>query len=157
MHLKRNRKANTPRCEESTYGRAGFTLEELGSWVKFLLDFTSDGIVLVDQNGVIVEWNSRVEKITGLPGEEAVGRFVWDIQSQFVSPDHKPELTSEFLMHAWEKEILGMDITKTVTGSGTIVNRNGEEVLVEEIVVPFVFKARILYCSFQNYTFKTHA
>jgi PAS domain S-box-containing protein len=155
MRLKRNRKEKILQSTESVSGRNGFTPEELESCLQAILDFTSEGIILISQDGVILEWNSRVEKITGLQERDALGKYVWDIQSQFVSPGHKPELTSEFLMHAWKKEILGMDINKIVTSSGTIFNREGVEVLVNEIVVPVVCKSRTMYCSFQQYTIKT--
>jgi PAS domain S-box-containing protein len=155
MRLKRNRKEKILQSTESVSGRTGFTSEELETWLKAILEFTSEGIILISQDGVILEWNSRVEKITGLPETEALGKYVWDIQSQFIPPDHKPELTSGFLMHAWKKEILGMNINKRITSSGTIVNREGQEVLIEETVVPVVFKDRTIYCSFQKYSIKT--
>jgi PAS domain S-box-containing protein len=154
MILKKNRKEKNLQSAEFANGRTGFLSEELESWLKAILDFTSEGIIMVDQNGIILEWNKRVEKISGLSRDEAVGRYVWDIQSEFVLPDHKTELTSGFLMHAWKKEILGMDLSKTVSGSGTIINKEGEEILVEETVVPVICKGRTMYCSFQTYTIR---
>ena len=46
----------------------------------------SDGIVLCDSSGRIVVWNRRQEEITGVKHENALGSFVWDVQSDLAYP-----------------------------------------------------------------------
>jgi PAS domain S-box-containing protein len=41
-----------------------------------------DGITLTDENGTVTEWNSGMERITGLNAEQALGRPMWDVQCQ---------------------------------------------------------------------------
>ena len=38
-----------------------------------------DGILLVDEEGTIIEWTPSLEKITGLPREQAIGQPFWDV------------------------------------------------------------------------------
>ncbi|MBN2026940.1 MAG: PAS domain S-box protein [Actinobacteria bacterium] len=45
-----------------------------------IVEQSSDGIVLVDREGVIVEWNRAQERIVGIEREEALGKFLWDVQ-----------------------------------------------------------------------------
>ncbi len=49
---------------------------------------SGDGIVLTDEQGIIIEWNRGEEHITGLKRDEAVGRYIWDVQFQ-VAPEVK--------------------------------------------------------------------
>lgn len=46
----------------------------------------TDGIMLTDEQGVVIEWNSSQEQITGIPREEAIGQYVWDVQYRMTLP-----------------------------------------------------------------------
>ncbi len=52
-----------------------------------IIEQSSEGIVLVDTEGRIIEWNHAEEVITGMTKEEVSGRFVWDVQSELVSKE----------------------------------------------------------------------
>ncbi len=39
----------------------------------------SDGLLLIDQNGLIIEWNSASERITELPFKSVIGKPLWKI------------------------------------------------------------------------------
>ena len=61
-----------------------------------LVEQSSDGIVIINQNGEIVEWNHGQEKITGISVKNVIGRRVWDIQYQMTPEELKsPELLRE--------------------------------------------------------------
>jgi PAS domain S-box-containing protein len=68
---------------------------QLQSEGKFhrLVEQSSDGIVVIDEKGKIIEWNHGQEEITGLPRDKALGHSLWDVQYQ-MTPDElkKPEL-----------------------------------------------------------------
>lgn len=52
----------------------------------------SDGIMMTDENGVIIEWNKSQELITGIQREEAIGKYIWDVQfSLAVESKRTPE------------------------------------------------------------------
>ena len=55
---------------------------------RSIVENSDDGIVLVDEQGLIVEWNPAQERITGLSRSEAVGRASWDIRFQ-TTPDEQ--------------------------------------------------------------------
>jgi len=48
-----------------------------------------DGIVLVDEAGMVIEWNRSVERLTGLKNEDVRGRSLWDIQYQLLPQAEK--------------------------------------------------------------------
>jgi PAS domain S-box-containing protein len=47
-----------------------------------------DGVIVIDRQGKILEWNRAEEEITGIPRSDALGRFLWDIQYR-LAPDEK--------------------------------------------------------------------
>ncbi|MEI7942307.1 MAG: PAS domain S-box protein [Candidatus Riflemargulisbacteria bacterium] len=56
---------------------------------RLLVESIKDGIIKTDEKGKIVIWNNSAEKIFGLLKEEAIGKYLWDIQYQFITPDKK--------------------------------------------------------------------
>ncbi len=48
-----------------------------------------EGIVLVDEQGLIREWNQAQEQITGLKQIDVMGRFLWDVQFQLATDEQK--------------------------------------------------------------------
>lgn len=51
-----------------------------------IVEHSVDGITLVDEQGVLIEWNDGEEQITGIPRSEALGQFLWDIQFRVWQP-----------------------------------------------------------------------
>ncbi len=49
---------------------------------RSFIEQASDGFVLVEADGSIIEWNQAMEQITGLARAEAMGRSVVDVQRQ---------------------------------------------------------------------------
>jgi PAS domain S-box-containing protein len=47
---------------------------------RSIVEQSYDGIVLVDREGVVVGWNQAQADIVGLSQQEALGRYLWDIQ-----------------------------------------------------------------------------
>jgi PAS domain S-box-containing protein len=74
------------RSNNEALQRTEATLRESGQRLRSTIEHSSDGIVLVDEQGYIVEWNQGAEQIFGLKAYEALGRPAWDIQFQ-TSPE----------------------------------------------------------------------
>ncbi len=54
-------------------------LLESENTIRGIFDHSADGILLADQNGIIREWSSGYERISGLSKEMAIGKFLWDV------------------------------------------------------------------------------
>ena len=64
---------------------------------RSVVEQSSDGIILVNSKGIIIEWNSAQESIMGLRREEALGRYLWDVQYSLVLPElQNPEAFEDF-------------------------------------------------------------
>lgn len=68
------------------------------SEIKFrtIIENLSEGIMLLDERGTVIEWNPAQESISELKREEAIGKSIWDIQFQ-LTPE--PQRTPEFYDH----------------------------------------------------------
>ena len=76
------------------------------SELKFrsLVEQSSEGIVIIDEQGKIVDWNDRQEQITGIKRVDAIGRNLWEIQFQMVRDEIKNPEVQERL----EKAIMSL-------------------------------------------------
>ena len=66
-----------------------------------IVEQSYDGIVLIDESGRIVEWNQGQERITGIPQEEALGQFIWDVQHTALLPERRQLISREVLREKW--------------------------------------------------------
>lgn len=60
------------------------------SELKFqnLVEQSLDAIVVVKEDGIITEWNSRAKEITGLAPEQVIGKYAWEIESSILFNPH---------------------------------------------------------------------
>ncbi|MCL4500001.1 MAG: PAS domain S-box protein, partial [Chloroflexi bacterium] len=68
--------------------RAEEALRQSEEKLRRFIEYSEDGIVLIDQEGTIVEWNRAQERIVGLKRDEVMGQPIWDIQFGLV-PEEK--------------------------------------------------------------------
>ncbi|MBI5035427.1 MAG: PAS domain S-box protein [Chloroflexi bacterium] len=57
-----------------------------------VVEQSSEGIVLIDESGRIIEWNHGAEQILGLTQDQTLGQYLWDIQFQLAPPENKTPL-----------------------------------------------------------------
>jgi PAS domain S-box-containing protein len=57
--------------------------------LRSIIDHSIDGITLVDETGIILEWNHGQESITGLPRAEVLGCPLWDVLARITVPEHR--------------------------------------------------------------------
>lgn len=58
-----------------------------------IISHTADAILLVNEEGRIIEWNNSMEKISLLKKEDAIGQFHWDIRSKYLL--NKPDSSEQ--------------------------------------------------------------
>lgn len=55
-------------------------LRQSESRFRGVVERSTDGIVVTDEQGRIIEWNRSAEQITGQPAEDVLGHPIWDVQ-----------------------------------------------------------------------------
>jgi PAS domain-containing protein len=74
---------------EAAREQAGLALRASERRFRGIVENSVDGIVLTDERGAIIEWNQAQEQITGVPRNDALGQFVWDVQFRLAPPARK--------------------------------------------------------------------
>ncbi|MBI5566150.1 MAG: PAS domain S-box protein [Chloroflexi bacterium] len=60
------------------------TLRDSEARFRAIVEQATDGIVLADEQGTVIEWNHALEQVTGIPRAEALGQPVWDVQGRLM-------------------------------------------------------------------------
>ncbi|MEA3440929.1 MAG: PAS domain S-box protein [Chloroflexota bacterium] len=76
-------------------------LQESEKKFRSIVEQSHDAITLFDEQGIIVEWNSAMEQLTGVGWAQAIGQYAWDVQFQAL-----PELERSPERHARIKAVL---------------------------------------------------
>jgi PAS domain S-box-containing protein len=64
---------------------------------RSLVEQSPDGIVLVDEEGTIIEWNRAQEQISASKQSDVLGQPVWDVQFQTIPQERKSVATYQQL------------------------------------------------------------
>ena len=55
-----------------------------------------EGIVIIDHEGKLMEWNPEMKRITELSSEDTIGKYSWDIYKILMPEDKAEDMTDEF-------------------------------------------------------------
>ena len=91
-------------------------LEDSESKLRNFIYHSLEGIVILDNEGCIIEWNKATEQIMGLPREEALGKYEWDVLQPYFPKDE----TFEKLRQLYMEYILGGNKQEPVVEEYTI-------------------------------------
>jgi PAS domain S-box len=103
-----------------------------------------DGIVLLDEEGQIIEWNQGHENITGIKKDDAIGKLYWEVKYQLTPPQRR---TLKRLKH-----IMNLQLEALKTGTAPFLRKihetdmirpDGEIRYVEQLAFPIKNQHRI--------------
>ncbi len=109
-------------------------LRESENKFRSVVEHASDGIALVDSRGNIIEWNPKMEQITGLTRLETLGQPVWEVTFQMLPREEKTSATRDAYALMWKASIAGAysnkdqnteRVIETPQGAHRIVQSNG--------------------------------
>ncbi len=87
-------------------------LRESEEKFRSLVEQSSDGVILIDEQGVIIEWNPAQVNITGISQAQALGAPFWDIQHQLLKLERRRELSPQYLKEAYFQKSKEPDFLK---------------------------------------------
>jgi len=71
--------------------RAEESLRESEQGLRAFIDQSFEGIIIVDEDGLVMEWNPVTERLSGISRREAVGTTYWDILYRLVPRERRTE------------------------------------------------------------------
>lgn len=104
---------------------------------RSVIEQATEGIVLVDNLGRIIEWNDALTEITGIAKGKAIGKYIWDLESLLMIPEKK---TRDFLL-AMKNNMLAILKNEQIpqklrNTDGIIVRADGSEKIVNFTTFP---------------------
>jgi diguanylate cyclase (GGDEF)-like protein/PAS domain S-box-containing protein len=101
-----------------------------------LIEQSHDGIVLIDESGMVIEWNQAMEQITGLERQIVFGQPSWDVLGgltpENASPDRREELKQAILSSLQS----GEGIFLYHPAEATYYNTRGETRVTTQTIFP---------------------
>jgi len=71
--------------------RAEAALRESEETFRSLVQESSDGIVITNEEGRVIVWNDALTQISGIPRDEALGKFYVDLMVSTLVPEHRED------------------------------------------------------------------
>ncbi len=72
-------------------------LEDSENKVRNFIHQSFEGIMMLDNEGRVIEWNEALEQITGLSHDNALGKYEWDLLRNYLSEEERKPETFEKL------------------------------------------------------------
>ncbi len=123
-------------------------LKENEEKLRSIFEQTTDAFTLCDQNGIIIEWNHSCETLTGIPRNEAIGQFYWDIQLRLLPPDRRTPTAHEWLkeeileaLNTGESRLFDQPI------EGEIIKADGKQYAFQQNIFPIKIQRGLLIGS----------
>ncbi|HLP58239.1 MAG TPA: PAS domain S-box protein, partial [Candidatus Deferrimicrobium sp.] len=67
-----------------------------------IIEKSLDGILLVDEKGIIIEWNLGQENIYGTNRATVIGKHIWDVQYQYEPKENRVKENYNLKKDTWE-------------------------------------------------------
>ena len=77
--------------------QAELKLRESEERFRSLIEQSSEGIILTNESGMIIEWNRAQAQMTGITQDKAIGVPVWEMQYQLMLPERRSLLNPEMI------------------------------------------------------------
>jgi PAS domain S-box-containing protein len=103
------------------------SLQESESKFRSFIEQSSDGVVLIDEQNKIIEWNAAQEKIAGISRAEAFGTPYWDIQYRILPPERQAQRSPEYFKTAMESALANGQIPQSVSSTEIAIQTPGGE------------------------------
>jgi PAS domain S-box-containing protein len=109
---------------------------------RTLIEQASEGFALLDENGILIEWNQSMERIWGCPREQVLGQPFYEVQFRAMIPERRNPERYEYL----KTEL----VDASRTGRSPLFNRiiqaelcrpDGKHVFVEQSIFPIKTKS----------------
>jgi PAS domain S-box-containing protein len=112
------------------------SLAESEEKFRMITEQNSEGIILIDEQCLVIEWNAAMERMTGISAAKAKGRPVWEVQGMTALPERwTPQRAEQFKKMFLEAAKTGWSPLFSSPVEAVMV-RNGERVYIQQILFP---------------------
>jgi len=125
-------------------------LENENLLLKTIFNNSFEGIIIADESGLIIDWNSGSEKITGLSKASVIGEYIWKVQYKLAIPELRKATSETAHESLWNTKVLCLQNGETIRGVGKIQTYGREIKYVEDLISPIIINDNRFFCVFQR-------
>jgi len=85
---------------------AEIALRESEAGLRLFIGKTSDSFTLIDEEGVIIEWNTSSERLSGFSKEDILGMKIWDLFCRLATADRRTEENRKKVEETFRKTLV---------------------------------------------------
>jgi PAS domain S-box-containing protein len=104
---------------------------------RTIIEQLSEGFALINDKGVIIEWNKAMESITGRKRKDVINTFFWDMQYEHILPERRDRTRyskyKKMILEALKDKRSAM-FNKTF--EVPIINMSGEKRVIQSTIFP---------------------
>lgn len=109
--------------------------------LRTFIQQSTDGYLIIDENGIIKEWNLGMERITCVPKIEAYEKYWLDVMNQFVLPENNTPDKIKLYENTVKKVLAtGIIDEKIRTVETALRNKEGKKVFIQQTIFPIEIK-----------------
>jgi PAS domain S-box-containing protein len=98
---------------------------------------STQGMMLTDEQGVVIEWNRAMERISEIPRAAALGRLAWDVQHEMIVPERRALLPVEVLASAMRDMLARGEVDPFARPTEVpLLTPSGERKIIEQSAFP---------------------
>jgi PAS domain S-box-containing protein len=117
-------------------------LRESEEKFRALIEQNSEGVILTNEQGQIIEWNAAQERGSGIPRAEALGKMIWDMQYQVLPPEQKnPAVYNELKNKVLQLVQTGQSSMFYHPQEASIHRPDGKQVFIQQTAFPIKTQA----------------
>lgn len=116
--------------------RTEAALVESESRLRSFIDASLDAVVIVGDDGLVIEWNPAAERLFGIPGGEALGQPIGDLLIDCVPDDQRSIPHDERVKKGIRSRLRGEHQSPEQPLVLEILNRNGDRLWVRLTLFP---------------------
>ncbi len=117
--------------------KADQDLRESEAKFRSIIEQASEGFILIDEQGIVIEWNQANENIWGRKREDVIGTPFWDLQAAATALEKMtPERLEYYRSTALEAVRTGESPLFNRPVEGIVVRPDGERRYIEQTIFP---------------------
>jgi PAS domain S-box-containing protein len=101
-----------------------------------LIDNINEALTIFSEQAKIVEWNKKAEQITGIKNENAVGKYIWEVQRLLMRDVDKEKTSFEIHKITNLENIRKIKNNENVNYVSTIYKQDGSKKILETCLFP---------------------
>lgn len=134
--------------------KAQLGIQDSEKKIRNIIEKSLDGIMLIDETGIIIEWNHSQENIFGSKYGMVVGKTIWEVQHLYEPTDKKGDGSFEKIKKLWQAFFkTGINPFKNELRVAQIKRPDGKRRNIEQLYFPIeTDKGFMMACTTRDIT-----